>query len=292
MKGAALPNPGTSATAIQKHYDVGNEFYRLWLDCDLNYSAAMWEAGDSLDSAQVRKVEFHIQQSRAEGASCVLDVGCGWGAVLRRLVGHHGVQRAVGLTLSKAQSEWITLLRIPQVQVHVESWSDHEPEEPYDAIISIGAFEHLARFEASEVEKVEGYRSFFERCREWLKPQGRISLQTFAYGGVRSREQVKNSLGAQFLSSRIFTETDPPKLTNIAQAVEGLFEVVALRNDRKDYAQTCREWIRRLRSNRQSAVAIAGESVFKDYLRYLQLATIGFETGQLALYRISLAPLR
>jgi cyclopropane-fatty-acyl-phospholipid synthase len=72
-----IANPGASRTAIQSHYDIGNDFYRLWLDRDLNYSAAMWEPGDMLDAAQLRKVDYHISQAGAECAERVLDVGCG-----------------------------------------------------------------------------------------------------------------------------------------------------------------------------------------------------------------------
>src|SRR5712692_2932993 len=148
----AIVNPGASSAAIQSHYDIGNDFYRLWLDRDLNYSAAMWEPDDTLDSAQLRKVDYHISQARAEGATRVLDVGCGWGAMLRRLVETRGVRWAVGLTLSNAQASWTRALGNPQIEVQVESWSDHHPTGPYDAIISIGAFEHFAKLEASEAE--------------------------------------------------------------------------------------------------------------------------------------------
>jgi cyclopropane fatty-acyl-phospholipid synthase-like methyltransferase/3-oxoacyl-(acyl-carrier-protein) synthase len=226
-----IANPGASRRAIQSHYDIGNDFYRLWLDRDLNYSAAMWEPGDMLDAAQLRKVDYHISQAGAECAERVLDVGCGWGAVLRRLVEARGARRAVGLTLSNAQADWIRSWGNPQIEVRVESWSDHHPTGQYDAIISIGAFEHFAKLEASNAEKVEGYRAFFALCRDWLKPQGRLSLQTFAYGSRRPREEVRNSAGTRFLATEIFPETDPPRLIDIAAAIEGCFEVVSLRND-------------------------------------------------------------
>jgi cyclopropane-fatty-acyl-phospholipid synthase len=288
----AIANPGASGAAIQSHYDIGNAFYHLWLDRDLNYSAAMWESGDTLDAAQLRKVDYHISQAGAEGAERVLDVGCGWGAVLRRLVEARGTRRAVGLTLSNAQADWIRSVGNPQIEVRVESWSDHRPTGQYDAIISIGAFEHFAKLEASDAEKVEGYRTFFTLCRDWLKPQGRLSLQTFAYGSLRPREEVRHSAGTRFLATEIFPETDPPRLTDIAAAIEGCFEVLMLRNDRKDYGRTCREWRRRLRANREQVVRMVGEEVFSHYERYLQLSTLGFETGHLALFRITLAAVK
>lgn len=289
MSATKVKNPGASSEAIQYHYDMGNEFYSLWLDPTLSYSCAMWEPGDTLEAAQLRKIDFHIEQSRARGAQRVLDVGCGWGGVLRRLVTSHGVEQAVGLTLSRAQAEWVAAFNIPTIEVRVESWSEHQPEGRYDAIISIGAFEHFARLDSSDAERVEGYRSFFLRCREWLKPGGRLSLQTFAYGSRRRREEGRQTSGTQFLATEIFPETDPPRLADIVAASDGIFEIEALRNDRKDYAATCLEWLRRLRARRDEAISLVGESAFARYERYLQLSTIGFDVGYLALFRITLS---
>src|SRR5688572_16594443 len=89
---------GATRAAIQHHYDVSNDFYRLWLDRNMLYSCALWEEGDDLDQAQVRKMDYLIEAARAAGQERVLDVGCGWGAVLRRLVSVHGVKHARGLT--------------------------------------------------------------------------------------------------------------------------------------------------------------------------------------------------
>src|SRR5215212_4888186 len=99
-----LPNPGTPAAAIRQHYDVGNDFYELWLDPSMSYSCALWATGDAaatdtLEAAQLRKIDFHLPQARAAGKQQVLDIGCGWGATLRRLVEVHGVGQVVGLTL-------------------------------------------------------------------------------------------------------------------------------------------------------------------------------------------------
>lgn len=291
MSAVNVKNPGASPEAIQSHYDVGNEFYSLWLDPTLSYSGAMWEPGDTLETAQLRKLDFHIEQAAARGAERVLDVGCGWGGVLKRLVTVHGVKKAVGLTLSKAQAEWVAALDHPNVEVRVESWSEHQPEGPYDAIISIGAFEHFARLDSTDAERVEGYRAFFSRCSEWLRPGGRLSLQTFAYGSRRRREEGRRTAGTQFLATEIFPETDPPRLDDIVAASDGIFEVEALRNDRRDYALTLKEWLRRMRARRDEATAMVGEEGFARYERYLQLSTIGFDTGYLALFRITLSRL-
>lgn len=280
---------GASAGAIRHHYDVSPAFYRLWLGDDRVYSSARWEEGDSLETAQRRKIDYHVAESGAAGKARVLDIGCGWGALLARLVGHHGVGRAVGLTLSPAQAECVA--RDPRIEVRVESWADHRPAEPYDAIISIGAFEHFARTQDSEDDKVASYAEFFRACRSMLRPEGRLSLQTFAYGSARRRDAALSSDATRFLAEEIFPETDPPRLANIAAAIEGTFEVVRLRNDRLDYARTCREWMNRLKARRAEAVAEVGSEVVEKYERYLAYSYIGFRSGKLDLYRIALAPI-
>lgn len=281
MSGTGLG--GASAAAIRHHYDVGNDFYRLWLDPSMTYSCALWEEGDTLESAQVRKLDFHAAQARAAGAARVLDVGCGWGSGLRRLVEHHGVGRAVGLTLSAAQAEWVRALGVPGIEARVEGWEEHAPEAPYDAVISIGAFEHFARPQMENIERVAAYRAFFARCHGWLRPAGWMSLQTIAWGNARPEDR------SEFFTREIFPESDLPKLADVAAAADRLFEVVALRNDRRDYARTAREWLARLAARRAEAVATVGEEAVLRFERYLKLVVVAFEAlGNLVLYRISL----
>src|SRR5665213_541122 len=99
--------PGASREAIQAHYDVSEDFFRLWLGPEMVYSAALFEDGDDLATAQMRKLDHHIDAAGARGAARVLDVGCGWGAMLRRLVKTADVKEAVGLTLSASQAAWV-----------------------------------------------------------------------------------------------------------------------------------------------------------------------------------------
>src|SRR6516162_3616701 len=226
---------GASAEAIRHHYDVGNDFYRLWLDPTLTYSCALWsedDRDDMLEIAQRRKIKHHAQSARARGAERVLDIGCGWGAVLKHLVEEQGVRRAVGLTLSREQAEWIASFNHPGIEVRLESWTEHAPAGPYDAVVSIGAFEHFARPEMDDEQKVAAYRAFFARCHGWLRPGGRLSLQTIAYGDV-DPAQIRTSSQVRFIVQEIFPESELPTLGHILQASDGLFELVALRNDRE-----------------------------------------------------------
>jgi cyclopropane-fatty-acyl-phospholipid synthase len=279
---------GGSAAAIQHHYDVGNDFYALWLDETLSYSCALWEGPDDtsdLATAQRRKIDYHIRQSGAAGAKAVLDVGCGWGAVLRRLVEGQGVERAVGLTLSNAQAEHIQAHKLPGVEIRTESWVQHQPRTPYDAIISIGAFEHFAPPSYPVDQKIEVYRDFLRKCRSWLTRKGQLSLQTIAYGTLRPEE------ASAFMQQQIFPDSELPRLGEIVAAADGLFEIVSLRNDRLDYARTCEQWLRRLRDRRQEALALVGEEGVARYERYLKLSSVGFHMGKICLLRLTLKPI-
>ncbi len=289
MQTLTTPARGASPEAIQQHYDVSNDFYGLWLDRTLSYSCALWkenEADDRLEVAQLRKIDYHIQGVQAQGTSHVLDIGCGWGAVLSRLVEEHRVAQATGLTLSPRQAERIVAGGDPRLQVRLESWADHVPTAPYDAIISLGAFEHFARPEWTEADKVDAYRAFFTHCRDWLKPGSRMALQTIAYGNL-DRQESRQLPGHRFLLEEVFPETDLPTLENIVAASAGLFEIVTLRNDREDYWRTCRVWFERLLAQRAEAEALVGNEVVARYLRYLKFSATLFHYGQTLLLRIA-----
>jgi cyclopropane-fatty-acyl-phospholipid synthase len=271
---------GASAEAIQAHYDTGNAFYQLWLDSTRTYSCALWDQAETLEEAQVDKLDFHIDQARAAGQARVLDVGCGWGSMLERLTATHGVARAVGLTLSEAQLKYIEAQEYPNVDARLESWVDHVVDEPYDAIVSLGAIEHFVRPETSHDERIGIYRHFFDRCRTLLRPGGYMSVQTMAYGGI-------GRFKASALAS-IFPESDLPRLAELVEAMEKKFEVVCLRNDPAHYAETGRIWLDSIRRNREAIVALVGEERTRDYDNFLSSGIKGYEAGIFNLFRITL----
>jgi cyclopropane-fatty-acyl-phospholipid synthase len=277
----APQDSGASPQAIQHHYDLSDAFYRLWLDPEMVYSAALFEPDDSLEAAQLRKLDYHIGQACAGQRERVLDVGCGWGALLRRVVETHGTKHATGLTLSLAQAEKIRAERMLGVDVRVESWTTHESASPYDAIISIGAFEHFARPNLSSEEKIEAYRKFFRFCHASLRPRGRMSLQTICFGTLRAGQIDP------FIADMIFPESDLPYPWEVLQAADGLFEVVQLRNDRAHYRKTCRAWYRNLEKRREEAVALVGSAKVADYERYLRISIASFALHALGLLRIT-----
>jgi cyclopropane-fatty-acyl-phospholipid synthase len=271
---------GASAQAIQAHYDISNDFYALWLDPTMVYSCALWEEGDTLEQAQLRKLDFHLTQAQATNKSNLLDVGCGWGALLSRAVKNYNVKNAVGLTLSQAQLDWVSASKCDNsMSVLLESWRDHKPSSPYDAIVSIGAFEHFAKAGLSKTAKADAYRSFFKWCHDNSTHDCDLSLQSIVYENYD--EETPNPFVEE-----IFPESELPRASEILTACDGLFEVVALRNDRAHYSKTLQYWYASLRKNRDAAIAMVGEQVYKKYEKYLGVFVVGFHTGTVNLVRI------
>lgn len=279
---APLPT-GASADAIAHHYDVGNAFYALWLDASMTYSSALWRRDDEdLETAQRNKLDWHLERAGIADAKRLLDVGCGWGALIRRALERNRACHCTGLTLSREQHDHIGAMDPARSEIRLESWADHRPLEPYDGIVSIGAFEHFARLDQSRDEKIAGYREFFRFCSRNLIEGGRLSLQTIVYENSARRHF------SHFFEQTIFPESDLPHLAEIAEASQHLFEIVEVRNDRHHYAKTLRQWSRRLRQHRDEAIALVGEHKYRDYEKYLALMVVAFHTGSTNLSRLAL----
>nr|WP_254925403.1 MULTISPECIES: cyclopropane-fatty-acyl-phospholipid synthase family protein [unclassified Rhodococcus (in: high G+C Gram-positive bacteria)] len=280
---------GASADAIQHHYDVDSSFYGLWLDSEMSYSCAMWDGDfDTLAQAQEKKLDYLLGECVPAQNARLLDIGCGWGAALRRATQYHGVLESVGLTLSPSQSRYIIdrSESDTNVDIKVLDWVDYEPDQPFDGIVSIGAFEHFVKFGLPREEKVESYRRFFQSCHRWLKPGGVLALQTIGKGNTPiDGPGLEDML---FIAQHIFPESDLPKLSEIAVACERWFEVKAVRNDRADYARTCEVWLDRLNAKKQEAIDLVGIEKFENYSRYLAASTRQFEVGHANLYRLVL----
>jgi cyclopropane-fatty-acyl-phospholipid synthase len=275
---------GASPSAVQHHYDVGNDFFRLWLGETMSYSCALFseDEAETLESAQLRKIDAHLSWSRARGARRFLDIGSGWGSVLSRAVSAHAVEHATGLTLSPRQRDWVLKSAAPGIDVRLESWLDHRPAEPYDAATSLCAIEAFTRLGLASRDKIEVYRTFFSRCHEWLAPGGWLSLQCIVYGNAGPEDF------SDFIASEIFPEQDLPRLAELAEGFEGRFEVGELRNDRSHYVRTLATWSERLRKNREAAVALVGEPTVVRFQRYLKLSGYLFMQGACDLIRVSL----
>jgi cyclopropane-fatty-acyl-phospholipid synthase len=253
----------------------------------MTYSCGLWQNDDDcLSAAQTRKIDYLVSLSGAGGQERVLDIGCGWGSVMQRLVAEHGVEHVTGLTLSAAQARRIEDLRDPRLEVRVHDWADFAPDAPYDAAICVGAMEHFVKFGWERSKKVAAYRRFFEKCHESLKPGAGMALQTIGKGNVVLDEQgLKDTI---FIAQHIFPESDPPRLAEILHATEKLFEVKSVVNHREHYARTCSAWLERLQVNRTEAGEITGPEKVEVYERYLKASIRQFRLGHANLYRISL----
>lgn len=273
------PAGGASPEAIQAHYDVGNSFYRLWLDPSLTYSCALWAGeDDTLEAAQRRKLAWIAEPALKRRAASVLDIGSGWGSLLAHLSAS-GVPSLVGLTLSEQQRDHVAALGLPGVQVRLESWRDHRPDRAYDAIVSVGAFEHFADVDLSQADRLAIYREFFEACHRWLAPGAPLTLQTIAYGPVPA-------LVGRELFFEYFPESDLPRPWEIFKASQDLFEIGELRNDREHYIRTLKAWHRNLRAHRDEAVAEVGAERVEFYKRYLGVSTMMFAAKNTVLLRL------
>lgn len=280
------PKYGGSKEGILHHYDIGNEFWRLMLGPSFAYSAALFNGpDDTLEAAQTRKFQWHMKSARVHQASAVLEVGCGWGTLLRMLAEVPQTERVVGLTLSDAQTEYLRSMNLPKTEIRTENWAVHEPRDKYDSIISIGAFEHFAKpLDTQELNMIV-YRDFFERCHRWLTPNGALSLQTIAYGNMNRKD------ASRFMTTEIYPESELPYLSEIIEAIDGLFEVVAIRNDRFDYARSYDCWLNNLRCRRDEAVELVGEEEVKRFERFYKFGSIGFRLGKIWLLRLALRPI-
>ncbi|MFZ0040521.1 MAG: cyclopropane-fatty-acyl-phospholipid synthase family protein [Solirubrobacteraceae bacterium] len=262
------PYRGASRQAIRHHYDVGNEFFSLWLDRTLSYSCALWSPGDSLESAQLGKLDYLLAEANWPPGGRVLDIGCGWGGLMQRAAETVPDGEITGLTLSDAQAEWVAQHARPRQRVEVVGWADFEPPARYDAIVSVEAFEHFARPRLTVAERVQGYRSFFARCAEWLVPGGRLVLQT-SVKGSNLRLTREAAAEMRFINDFIFPDSELPWPSEILAGSERTFELLRASSHADDYVRTGAAWRDGLRSRRAEAVAMQGPELVESYERYL-----------------------
>ena len=288
--------PGASAPAVRAHYDVSDDFYALWLGPTMMYSSGLWggrDVGDvdptweDLETAVDDKIDYFL--AHAGRPRRVLDVGCGWGHTLRRLTGSHDVAEAVGLTLSDAQARWSAGHPRPGCVVRLESWEDHVPSSPYDAVFSFGAFEHFARPGSTSPERMARYQQFFQRCSEVLRPDGRLLLETIAHADAPDAPDPEGSRGpVGDAASSVYPESVCPQLCEVVAGLEPWFRIEVLRSDATDFARTCRAWRLALRAHDRQARALVGDDVVHTYRRYLASSELQFRTGSITNYRFVL----
>jgi cyclopropane-fatty-acyl-phospholipid synthase len=278
---------GATAREIQVSYDVGNEFFRLWLDRDMSYTSAMFSGEGSLEEAQTRKLAYLHDAAGVQPGDAVLDIGCGWGANLDYLASR-GVRQAHGITLSPAQIAEIRRRNKPGVTADCVSYADYVPEHGFDAVISIGMLEHVVSPEQAKAgEAIERYRDYFSRVRSFCRPGARFALQTIVRDLAPANAADLREIG--WTTRTIFPGSLAPRLEDLAIAVAGSWEIRELKTGRDDYRRTTEAWRTRLRANEATVRAQYGGDLFATYDRYLNASVLAFSKRYLSLCRFSLS---
>ena len=267
--------------AIGFHYDQPVAFYRAFLDRDLVYSCAYFDRGVSnLDEAQRAKIDYSLRKLRLQPGDRLLDIGCGWGALVVRAAAEFGAY-VLGVTLSERQIDEARLrIRAAGVEerARVERWDYRElPATTFDKIVSIGMFEHVGR------EKLPEY---FETAHRLLKRGG-----LFLNHGIAKENSASADSGTSgFMDRFIFPDGELVTISDALKVAENEgFEVRDVENLREHYMRTLRSWVANLERNRDDAVAAAGEQSYRAWRLYLAGSAQGFRTGRMGLFQSLLA---
>lgn len=267
--------------AVSFHYDVSNDFYRLWLDRRMVYSCAYFRRPDlSLDDAQAAKLDCICRKLRLTPGQRLLDIGCGWGGLAMFAAEHYRV-RVVGVTLSAAQRD-LAMERVQAaglqdaVRIELRDYRDLTAHGEFDAIVSVGMSEHVGRTHLPR---------YFQHAYGLLRPGG-VFLNHAIGEGVRPRRRV----GPSFIETYVFPDSDIPPIPVVVAAAESAgFEVRDVENWREHYARTLRHWVQRLEAAHDQALAFVNEPTYRVWRLYMAGSAHGFARGQLAIYQTLLA---
>ncbi|MEX0889441.1 MAG: class I SAM-dependent methyltransferase [Chloroflexota bacterium] len=273
--------------AVRFHYDVGNDFYALWLDKRLAYSCAYFEAPEStLDAAQEAKLDLICRKLRLKAGMRLLDIGCGWGSLVAFAAERYGVE-ATGITLSARQAEWAAAeIRRRDLEgratVMVRDYRDLDGLGPFDAIASVGMFEHVGRGRLNE---------YFGGAFAALRPDGLFlnhGIATTATGR-RWRGWLRFDDGG-FIGRYVFPDGELVSVEDSAGfARRAGFELLDVQSLRPHYALTLKAWVARLEGAADDARALVGEEVYRTWRLYMAAARSGFESGSLDVAQLLLA---
>jgi cyclopropane-fatty-acyl-phospholipid synthase len=268
---------GSGRNDIQASYDVSNDFFRLWLDEEMNYTCALFEHdSESLEAAQRNKLKFICDFAHVDPSASVLDIGCGWGACLAYLAMERKVARAVGITLSPEQTKAVVDRRLPRTECITDDFSTWETNERFDALVSICMIDHLCSpAEARAGRALDIYRAFFEKCWHLTRPGAWFGLQTILR--VRTPRDPRDLEDVYFCTHTIFPGGLNPRAEEVIQSVSPRWELTSMHTRREHYARTTGEWLRRLRLNERTIRARWGDRTFVDYDRYLSTCVRAFE---------------
>ncbi|MEP6607670.1 MAG: class I SAM-dependent methyltransferase [Burkholderiaceae bacterium] len=268
---------------VSYHYDVGNDFYRLWLDQRMVYSCAYFQAGsESIDEAQLAKLDHICRKLRLAAGDRFLDVGCGWGGLVLHAALHYGV-RAVGITLSKSQFELARELvqqhgltdRVEILLLDYRELRDRFGADAFDKVASIGMFEHVG---------IKNLNTYFGSIAAVLRDRG-----MFLNHGITSGDLENCPVGSgigDFIEKYVFPHGELPHLHVAAREMSAAFEVIDVESLRPHYAKTLEHWSRRLDARQEEAARVVSDKTLRIWRAYLAGSAYGFAQGWMSIYQI------
>ncbi|OOG52742.1 cyclopropane-fatty-acyl-phospholipid synthase [Rhodanobacter sp. B05] len=264
---------GERAFEIGKaHYDLGNDLFRAMLGRYTVYSCGYWARADNLDDAQAAKLDLVCRKLQLQTGQRVLDIGCGWGEALKFAAEHYGIE-GVGITVSQEQAEYARAL-CAGLPIEIRLQDYHDIDEPFDAVYSIGMFEHVGG---------KNYRAYFETVRRCLKGGGLSLLHCIG----------SNSAPAQtdpWIEKYIFPNSMIPAASQVTVALEDLFVVEDWHNFGADYDRTLSAWRANIEAAWPSLPTSYDERFRRMWRYYLAVSAAVFRSRRDQLWQIVLSP--
>ncbi|GAJ25704.1 cyclopropane-fatty-acyl-phospholipid synthase [Liquorilactobacillus sucicola DSM 21376 = JCM 15457] len=258
-----------SMNDIQSHYDLGNDFYKLWLDKTMTYSCAYFKTkDDSLEQAQLNKVYHILNKLDLKHNKTLLDIGCGWGTLLFAAAKDFGVQ-ATGITLSEEQFNYVSKkIKKENLEgmVAVKLMDYRELNQSFDYITSVGMFEHVGK---------ENLGMYFKKIAELLKPEGRALIH-----GITGQHM---GIGSDpFINKYIFPGGYIPHLSEIMEHIMlSNLQLKDLETLRRHYQKTLEIWTQNIFKHKTEITNLFDDKFFRMWNLYLQACAASFEAGNI-----------
>jgi cyclopropane-fatty-acyl-phospholipid synthase len=269
-------SPGRSKHNAHHHYDLGNDFYRMWLDEHLVYTCAYYDTpGATLAEAQVAKLDHVCRKLDLKPGQTVIDAGSGWGALAMHMAEHYGVE-VKAYNISRAQVDWARKQAAAKgLETRIEfNLGDYRSiEERCDRFVSVGMLEHVGR---------ANYRVLGELIKRCLKPEGLALIHTIG----RSEPKPMDA----WIRKYIFPGGHVPSLSEMMAVFEpNRFAVLDIENLRLHYARTCADWLTNFEAVAEKVSEMYSEEFTRMWRLYLAGSSAGFQSGTLQLYQVVFA---